>query len=237
MGREGLVSSIVGVGSGPRRVCDGESETNLKGDPTIAATAAGAGGVGAAALRPPSYRSAWTASGASWVANGFRLPERFRRSHVSGTSTRRWFGVSDGPNLSSDGSVGTRSIRTSLNARISSMSSGSQRQSRGNDLEEAARGGMDVEVSRISATTADSATQSRFYQSSTDGPGTPKTTRTGRISQMSEVSAMSSRWSEQRSSVAIAQAVHLRPPMPGTGHGLGAKRFPVRTSSMQRRAG
>ncbi len=27
-------------------------------------------------LRPPSYRSHWTASGASWVANGLRIPER-----------------------------------------------------------------------------------------------------------------------------------------------------------------
>ena len=31
-------------------------------------------------LRPPSYRSHWTASGASWVANGFRVvPERLSR--------------------------------------------------------------------------------------------------------------------------------------------------------------
>jgi hypothetical protein len=74
-------------------------------------------------------------------------------------SGRRWFGRSDGP----------ASDTTSMNARLSSMSSGSQRESGG-----------------------------RLF----DGPVSPQT----RMSLMSEVSGMSSRWSEQRRSVA------LRPP-------------------------
>lgn len=54
-------------------------------------------------LRPPSYRSHWTQSGASWVANGFRLPERLsQRMRWSDRSGRRFMGRGMRPGSDTD---------------------------------------------------------------------------------------------------------------------------------------
>ena len=66
-------------------------------------------------LRPPSYRSHWTASGASWVANGFRLPER------ASQRTMRW---SDRTTRSRFMRRGQRSERDSGESGTSSFGGG-----------------------------------------------------------------------------------------------------------------
>ena len=96
------------------------------------------------------------------------------------------------------------------------MSSGSQRESRGRGLDEVVREGM-MRESSSSSSSSSSNHDSEASSTRRDEEQGPQTRRT---SQMSEVSRMSSRWSEQRSSVALRLPALFRMPV-GVARGSG----------------
>lgn len=124
-------------------------------------------------LRPPSYRSHWTVSGSSWVANGFRLPER-------ATQRMMWWSDRSGRNrfMGRGGVVGRESESTVSSIgqeRLSMSETSSNGRSRG----------------RASAVSAVGDRSRRSRSGSEEGSGSSQGgfSTNARISDMSSLSA------------------------------------------------
>jgi hypothetical protein len=124
-------------------------------------------------LRPPSYRSHWTASGSSWVANGFRLPERVSQRMM------RWSDRSSRNRFMGRGGVVGRNSETTVSSiepgmpRMSEISSDDQGRGR---------------VSALSAVT-DRSGVSRSRSDEDSGRSQAGFSTNARISDMSSLSA------------------------------------------------